>query len=348
MARGVGYQRTDYVFARRVLIAVGVVTAFLLVLLLIWYIIDVFVLIFIGILIAIFLRGIGEWLASWSHLPQWSALALTILLLAGSVALLAWVLAPHITTQINRLSEELPQAVNRIEVFLRHLAGLGATQKSAALIGGIGGEISSKVGEFFTFTFSAVADAVVVFFISLYLAFSSDRYVRGIIKLVPISHRHTAANLIEDLGHTLQWWLIGTFSMMVIVAVLSGFGLWLLHIPLAMILGILAGLLTFVPFFGPILSLVPAVLIALLVSFAHVFWVMLLYLGIHVLEGYILEPLVQARTVYLPPIITLASLIAMSILLGVGGLIIATPLTTVVILFVKRIYIRGILGDRSI
>ena len=133
---------------------------------------------------------------------------------------------------------------------------------------------------------------------------------------------------------------------MTIVGVLSGLGLWLFGVPLALTLGLLAGLLTFIPYVGAIVSAIPAILMALLIDFSHAVYIVLLYVGIHIVEGYILSPLIQERTVYIPPMLMLSALTALTIILGIPGLIIATPLTAIVLVLIKKIYIEDILGYR--
>ena len=344
---GNGLKPIDPVFARRVLITVGIILFVILVLLLLWYTIRVVLLVFIGILVAVFFRGISEWVSTWSRLPRRLSLTLVILffsLLAGAGV---WALSPRISQQVNRLADELPQAVGQITQFVKKDLGLQLALQPRQTMGGVNG-LFKKVGRFFSFTLDAFFDAVIVFFVSIYLAYDSEVYLKGVIRLVPIGLRKNASDLIHTLGFTLKWWLTGVFVMMLVVGTLSGVGLWLLDIPLALTLGILAGLLTFIPYFGPIISAVPAVLMALLVDFTHVVYVVLLYLLIHILEGFILAPLVQERTVFLPPILTLAAISGMGILLGASGLIVATPAMAIVLVLVRKIYIEGILGDEPL
>jgi predicted PurR-regulated permease PerM len=247
---------------------------------------------------------------------------------------------------VNRLVDELPQAIQQIVDFAKEDMGLDGKKQTKETMVGLGG-VLKKAGSVFSVTMEALADAVIVFFVSLYLAYNPRSYVKGFLRLVPPGLRDNASKLIDTLGDTLKWWLIGIFMMMLVVGVLSGVGLWLLNIPLALTLGILAGLLTFIPYFGPIVSAIPAILMALLVDLSHAVYVILLYLVIHIIEGYILSPLVQQRTVYLPPILTLAAIAGMSVLLGIPGLIVATPATAILLVLVKKIYIEEILGDKE-
>jgi predicted PurR-regulated permease PerM len=124
--------------------------------------------------------------------------------------------------------------------------------------------------------------------------------------------------------------------------------LWLIGVPLALTLGIIAGILEMLPYIGPWLSAVPAVLVALLLSPWHVLMVLALYLGLHILEGYILLPLVQRRAVQLPPALTLLAQVFLGELLGVMGLFVAAPLTVATIVLIKMLYVEDTLDDQAV
>jgi predicted PurR-regulated permease PerM len=126
---------------------------------------------------------------------------------------------------------------------------------------------------------------------------------------------------------------------MVVVGLMTGIGLWWLGLPSAFVLGLLAGLLEFIPFIGPILSMVPAILLALAVSPDMAFYVLLLYLAVQQFEGNVLTPVVQQYAVDLPGVILLFSLIAFGLIFGTLGVILAAPLAVVVYVLVKRLYV---------
>jgi predicted PurR-regulated permease PerM len=126
---------------------------------------------------------------------------------------------------------------------------------------------------------------------------------------------------------------------MVVVGLLVGTGLWLLGVPSALTLGLLAGLLEFIPFAGPILAMIPAVLLALAVSPDLAIWVLLLYLAVQQFEGNVLTPVVQQYAVDLPGVVLLFSLIGFGIIFGTLGVILAAPLAVVSYVLVKRLYV---------
>jgi predicted PurR-regulated permease PerM len=127
--------------------------------------------------------------------------------------------------------------------------------------------------------------------------------------------------------------------------VLSGVALWLLGIPLAFLLGVLTGLLNFIPNIGPILAATPAVLLALTEGPTTALWVALLYVVLQNLEGFVLTPLVQQRTVALPAAVIILVQVLLGVLMGTLGVLLATPLAASVLVLVKMLYVEDALGD---
>lgn len=141
------------------------------------------------------------------------------------------------------------------------------------------------------------------------------------------------------------WWLIGRLLSMLIVGITVTISLWLLGIPLALTLGLLAALLDFIPNLGPTLATVPAVLLALMQSPTQAVYVLLIYIVIQQAESYLLTPIVQHRTVSLPPALTIIAQVILGVLFGVMGLILASPLAAVVLVLIKMLYVEDVLGD---
>ena len=193
--------------------------------------------------------------------------------------------------------------------------------------------------------FGFMADFAIIFFLGLYFAAQPGPYIRGLIKLVPVPGRPRAREVIRGIGHTLQWWLVGQLCSMTIVGVLTGLGLWLLGMPLALALAVLAALFSFVPYLGPIVSAVPAVLLAFTDSPQQALYVVLLYLAVQAVESNLLTPLVQQKAVELPAAMILFAQIMLGFLLGPMGVVLATPLAAMILVVVKMLYIEDTLGD---
>jgi predicted PurR-regulated permease PerM len=185
----------------------------------------------------------------------------------------------------------------------------------------------------------------VILFIGLYVAAQPGLYKNGFVRLMPLEKRNRAHEVLSAVGMTLRWWLIGKMMSMLVVGILTSLGLWLLGMPLALTLGTIAALLTFIPNIGPVLSAVPAVLLALLEGPTQVLYVLLLYLVIQTVESYFITPLIQKRMVALPPALILLAQVLLGVLVGGFGLILATPLAAAALVIVNMVYIEDVLHD---
>lgn len=205
--------------------------------------------------------------------------------------------------------------------------------------------VAGVTGAFST-TFSVVANFFIFLFIGLYLAADPRLYRNDLIRLIPMNGRGRAREVIDAVGDTLRWWLIGKLVSMAVVGVATVVGLWLLDIPLALTLGLLAALLTFIPNVGPILALLPAALLAFLISPIHAVYVILLYVGIQVVESYLFTPLLQKRTISLPPALTIFTQVIFGVIVGSLGFVMAAPLAAAIMVLVNTLYVEDALQDR--
>lgn len=144
---------------------------------------------------------------------------------------------------------------------------------------GVGGAFSSLLGWLTNF--------VVIAFIGLYGAIEPGVYRRGFLHLIPKPRRARMDEVLSEINETLKWWLIGKFFGMAVIGIFATSGLWLLDVPLAFVLGLIAALFTFIPNIGPILAAVPAVLLGLTVSPQQALYVGFLYVGIQAVESYL-------------------------------------------------------------
>jgi predicted PurR-regulated permease PerM len=319
-----------------------------------WYAADLFLLVFAGALLAVFLRGLSDGLSQYTALSDSGSLALVVLALLAVFGVGVWLLAPEVSVQLDQLIEQLPRSVKQIKILIghyewgRHLVANmpNAGEMIPDQLQGQGlGNVLGKVAGLFSMTFGAIAGLLLFLFIGLFFAAELSLYVNGLIRLVPIARRVRARAVLDAIGHALRWWLIGRVFSMAVVALATALGLQLLGIPLAITLGLIAGLLGFVPGIGPILATVPAALVALLQSPLQVLYVVVLYVAGQLVEGYLLMPLVQRYTVALPPVLTVVGVVLLTVLLGGLGLVLAAPLTVVVFILVKMLYIEDMLGD---
>ena len=328
-------------FTRRALVAVGIVVLVVLA----WRLADVFVLIFGGVLLATALRALSDPLNRYMPLSSRWSLGLVVTAVVAVLGLAGWTIGEQVALQLRELSDLLPEAMGRVRSWLeRSPLGpvlLSMVQRSAE---GARGAVSG-LARFASTTLGAVANTVLMVFLALYLAADPGLYRRGLIRLVPHAGRERAAQALDAAGSALKKWLLGQLIAMIIVGLITGVGLWLLGIPLALSLGLIAGLLEFIPFVGPILSAIPAVLVALTQGGMSPLYVVLLYLAVQQIEGNLLMPLIQRWVVALPPALGLLGLVVFGLLLGVLGVLVATPLMVVVMVLTQKLYVETALND---
>ena len=202
--------------------------------------------------------------------------------------------------------------------------------------------MTSKFLGIFANTFDILSSLFIILFIGLYLCFTPQYYIDGFLRLVPFGWRGRGRQVFQCLNYILERWLIGRFVGMLVVSILTFLGLLFLGVTLPLGLAVLAGLLTFIPYLGPIISAVPAILLGYTQSSSTAFYVILLYLIIQVIESYVITPLIQQKEVSLPPVLTLVSQVLLGSLYGFPGLLLATPLTASALVLVKMLYIEDV------
>jgi predicted PurR-regulated permease PerM len=328
-------------YTRRVLIAVAVLIAFLLAAHVLKQVAAVLLLLFAGVLLAVLLEGLATKLCTYTSLSYGWGLALVVTGLTLFFVGAGWYAGPRIDEQFAMLGERIPNAIEYIRSSLEQynwgrslLAGSPDSGKTVSVV--MGG-LSSVVG--------GLSSGLVVLIVGLYLSVDPYTYINGALRLVSSSNRDRVRDVIRVLGHALRWWLVGRIASMGVVGVLTAIGLWIAGVPLAIVLGLIAALLSFVPYIGPIVSFIPAALVALADDPASVLYVLIVYVGVQILESNLITPLIQERAVSLAPAVLIAAQLLMGVLVGVVGIFIATPLAVVCIVLVQTLYIEDVLDE---
>lgn len=315
-------------FTRRVFAAVLIIGLSAAVI----YSIEILLLSFAGILLAILLRASGTWLRDWTGLPtSWSM----AIVLAGFAAVFfgtVLVFGVQIAHQTDQLFFAVHEAYSQFHDKLEQLHAAGG------LAGGLNLETPARAAA--PHIFKVLAWMVLVLFLGVYLSTSPELYTDLFLSFFEKPLHTRITGLLESIAAALRWWLAGQLISMAIVGILTISGLLLIRAPMAVPLGVMAALFTFVPFVGSILSAVPAVLLAFTKSPHMALMVILVYLVAHIVEGYIVSPLVQHRLVYLPPALILAMQFLMGIFAGTLGIMFATPLMVVAMVLIKELYFR--------
>ncbi len=326
---------SEHIFVRRVLIVLGLAALVFL----FWKLRLLFLMLFGAVVIATIFRSVADRICRLTRMPNSVATAFSILLILGLVTALIALFGSHAAQQLETLRERLPIAWRALE---QRVGDFGLAVQLEAVVATItapGGGSLTGFGRTLLSFGSGIADVIVVIFAGIYLATQPKFYRTGVIKLVPPARRKIAAEAMRESEHALRLWLRGQAIAMLAVGLLTGIGLWALGMPSAFVLGLIAGLLEFIPFAGPILAAVPAILLALAVNPEMALWVALLYLAIQQFEGNVLTPMVQQFAVDLPGVLLLFSLIGFGTLVGTLGVVLAAPLSVVTLVLVKRLYV---------
>jgi predicted PurR-regulated permease PerM len=331
-----------------VLITLGIVALVLIGLYLLRNFAAALLLIFAGILFGIFLNGLTNCVTQWLRLPRWAALTLICLLLGAALFLFGWFAGPQVVQQMQQLVQQLPNSVTALQRRLQDYSWGRTLLSTMPPLDQMHLSIQALLGpvtQMFTMTIEVLGWFVFIFFVGLYLAASPEEYLEPTLLVLSPEHRARGREVLHALGQGLGWWLFGRAVTMISLGILTAIALWLFDIPLALVLGIIAGLLLFVPYLGAIAAAIPAFLVALMQSPAKALWVLVIYTGVHVFEGYFITPFVQRRAVALPPGLLLSVQILSASLFGLGGVVFSTPLTVVTIILVQMLYVQDVLEE---
>ena len=331
-------KQKEYSYTQKVWIAGGIISLIVVILLLLKATFSVFMLILAGVLIAIFFRGLSGWIATKT---KWNDSVCLVVSVAGTLILmilLFWLLGAKIQAQVTELSDTLPTTIENAKAQLDK-SSLGQkiveklsspkTQKKAEAV----------VQTFFKSTFGILGDLYVVLFLGIFFTASPKQYKKGIVALVPSKSQPKADEVLSKIAVNLKKWLEGKIFAMFVVFILTAIGLIIIGLPMWLTLALIAGILNFIPNFGPLIAMIPAVLIGLMQSPSTAAFVAGLYILVQVAESNFITPKVQQRLINIPPALIIIAQLLISPLTGGWGLVLATPLMVIIIVLVQQLYL---------
>ena len=331
----------DWRYVRRLLITLAVIgVAYFL-----WLIAEVLLLAFAAILLSVLLSSFADLIARHTPVPPRWSLALAILTVAALALGFLALLGAQISGQISELVQSLPQA---IDAGGRRIGIPHAAEKIEETITlGSGSKVLSRAAGFGFTVLGALVDLALVLAASVYLAADPTLYRRGAAKLLPPSGHERVLDAMDVTANALRLWFAGQLVTMLIVGAVSGFAYWWIGLPSPLALGIIAGVTNFVPFLGPFLGAVPALVLAFASDLETVLWTIAVILLVQQLEGNLITPLIQRKAVSMPPALALFAIVVFGILFGLLGLFLAVPLTVALLVLVKKLWIRQTLGEET-
>ncbi|GHA23831.1 AI-2E family transporter [Salinimicrobium marinum] len=329
---------SQYTFVQKVWI-VGLIFSLIAVLLLILEAtFNILILVLAGTLIACFFRGLSSLIrrkTGWSTKVTLSISVLgTFLIMAG----IFWLIGATVAAQASQIEDTFPvliedaqRSLNGSRVGREIIEQLEELESSERL--------PAFLSRFFMTTFGGIGDIYIILLIGIFFTISPNLYKNGLIQLVPPSKRKKAREVTDHLSTGLTKWLAGKFIAMLAVFILTAIGLIILDMPMWLTLAILAGILNFVPNFGPLAAMIPAVLIALAISPTTALIVAILYIVIQTIESSLINPQAQKKLIKIPPALIILSQIFVGAMTGIWGVIFATPLILIIIILVQDLYV---------
>lgn len=327
-------------FLKRVLIVVAVATIPIL----IWYLFDVILMAFGAIILAMLLRLGAHPFTRWLAVPGPIALIISGLLILAVFGGAGYLFGTHIADELQDVVRRANSAAASIEASLQS-SDVG--KMALSHISRPSFSVTDLVSNFLRISTSLLEAIIIMMISGIYLAAQPHLYRRGLIWLFPPRMHARAAEVLDGIAEALRLWLIGQIAEMILIGALSTFAVWVIGVPSPLALGLIAGVGEFIPYLGPVLAAIPAILVAMTKSPETALWTLLAFVAIHQVEGQIVSPLIQRHMVFIPPAVMLLGIVAITYLFGAIAIIFAAPIAVAVFAAVNLIYVRNTLGEKT-
>lgn len=325
-------------FSKKIWIAGGILILILILVFLFKILLPVLFLILAAVLISIYFHGFADLLKKYLHWPSKLTIVVSVvfnlLLLIGFF----WFVGARLQQQISQLSITLPETIQNVKDQMSRSA-IG--NKALLLLNSTGDSKKTMdvAKHFFSSGFGILSDLYIVVLLSLFFTAQPSLYKKGMVLLLPTKAKGKGKEIISDLQKVLKKWLEGAIIGFFFIAILTGIGLLIIGMPLVLTLALIAGLLNFIPNFGPLIALIPAVLIALMHSPTTAIIVAAMYTFIQILQTSITQPIIQKKMVNIPPALTVIGQVGLGILVGFWGVLLAVPVVVILMTIVNKLYI---------
>jgi len=329
----------EKLFASRVWIVVGIVSITIVLLWLFKALFSLVLLTFASAMVAIYFLGFADLVQRLLHVSYgW---AKTISVVFNVILLIAFFcfIGGRLSQQISSLSDTFPQTIQHAKEQISQ-SDLGKKALEKLQSPAASQKLKAVAGKLFSSSYGALSDLYIVLLISIFFITSPSLYRRGIVHLLPSKAKDEAERIIEKLYQKQKSWLKGQIIGVFFIGILTGIGLWILGMPLVLTLALIAGVLNVIPNFGPLIALIPAVLIAFMQGPNTALIVILIYQGVQIIQSAVMQPIVQKKMVSMPPALIIIGQIAMGTLGGFWGLLLATPAVVVIMTIVNDVYVK--------
>jgi predicted PurR-regulated permease PerM len=311
---------------------------------LVWLLFDVVLIATGAILIALLLWLVAEPFEKWLRLHHRIALVLSALIIVFATAGAGYLFGSHTGAELHEVLTRANEALNGIR------ANLQESEFGRLILSHVQGSnlsLTDLATSLFSISLTFLGGLVVMVFGAIYLAAQAPLYREGLIALFPHAMRPNARETVNDIAAALRLWLLGQLIGMFLVGALATLATMLIGLPSPLALGLIAGFCEFIPFVGPFVGAIPAVLVAITKDFNTVLWTIVAYTVIQQLEGHVISPLLSREMVYIPPLVFVLGIVTITTLFGTVAIVFAAPIAVIVFVAVKKLYIRDSLGDST-
>jgi len=308
---------------------------------LVWLLFDAILIIIGAILFALLLDVVAQPFR-FLGLPRGVALILSGILIASVLGGAGYLFGrgalselQEVVLRAGQVENELMQAIQQSELGRTLLAHAQGDNLS----------LTHYFSQLFRISVSFLLGVIVAIFSGIFLAAQPSLYRQALISFFPVEQRGKVNETLDSISKALRLWLLGLLFETLIVGVLAGFAVWRIGVPSPLALGVISGAAEFVPYVGPILAIIPSVLVAATVSVKAMVWTFGAYLLIHQIEGNLIMPIIQRQLIHIPPAFMLFSIVSLGLLFGPAGTIFAAPITVVFFVIVTTLYTQNTLDE---
>ena len=324
---------------------------------------EVLLLLFIAVIVSLFLGSVTDFLVARLPVSRPFAFTAAIFMTLGAIYTLGALLVPPVVEQTQQLFSVLPNYITAWQEALQRLAARfprvlgGAADPQAEVVNAIVAQIegvASKAVPTVLNVAHQIVNVVSILVMGIYMALYPGLYREWLIALFPPLHRDTVRDVMRDIGTTLKAWIVAQLLAMTVLAALTALGLYILRVPYWLTFGIFVGAVVIVPFFGTLVgTLLPALFVLGGNGFAgigpggHFLLVVLLGVIVHIIEGNFVLPLITAKRVEIPPVMSMMAVLIVAKLFGVFGVVVAVPMAAVVMVLIRRVVIHRLYEGQS-
>lgn len=326
------------VFAKKVWIAGGIITLLAVLVFLFQVLLSTLMLVLAGVLLAIYFVGFANLLGK-LNIPYKVGVVLAVIINLALIVAFFWFVGARLEAQVSKLSDTLPKTIDNITSQMKQ-STLG--RKTLNILNSTGDTEKTKAiaKKFFSSSFGIISDLYIILLLALFFLASPGLYKKGFIHLLPPAAKNKGAEMLDSLNDNLKKWIIGEIAGFAFIAVFTGLALWIIGMPLVLTLALIAAFLNFIPNFGPLIALVPAVLLAVLQGTHMVILVVILYTVVQILQSVVTRPLIQQKMIQVPPALVIFTQVVMGLLAGFWGILFSIPIIVIIMEVVNTLYVK--------